>query len=445
MGAASLAGLAFASNGEGASAADPRPNVLFMLTDDQPPHTVRKMRRTMARFSGGLDLTDTGYCAVPMCGPDRASLLTGLYPHNHGCLNNTNPNTYDAYREKAHEENDLISRMAGAGYSVGFFGKFINGFGTNAVPNAWVHPAADMWHVVAGSQNTYPFPANKQGRIIQGIERNHTEYFGAQAERFMEKLAAGPPWFCYLNWIDTHNPYQPTGAFDSSHDGEAYVSLGTEEEDLSDKTYLPADPRPDSFFQDSYEGILEELETVDVWVERLFAMLKRTGQLRNTIVIFSSDNGFMLGEHGGYSHKSHPYEESARVPFLVRGPGVPTRGLPDQPLVSNLDITATILAAADAPLSDLDGRPLQELAGGGWRKRVLVEHPVRGWSMVRDGDLVYMDRARSEEMYDLADDPYQVSGLQNDPARAEQMADLSRKLAGLSGATGEGLRAAETA
>jgi arylsulfatase A-like enzyme len=105
------------------------------------------------------------------------------------------------------------------------------------------------------------------------------------------------------------------------------------------------------------------------------------------------------------------------VPFLVRGPEIPTEGLPDPPLVSNLDITATILAVAGAPRSDLDGSPLQKLAGGGWRKRMLVEHPARGWAMVRESNLVYMDWATGAEMYDLAVDPYQLGNRLHEMSR----------------------------
>lgn len=418
-------------------------NVLLILADDQPPHSVRRMERTMARFADGLDLTDTGYCAVPMCGPARVGLLTGLYPHNHEALNNTNPTTYNVYRERAYERDDLLTRMTRAGYDVGFFGKFINGYGDAEDPmdGRFVHPGVGRWQALMGGQNSYPYDVNQDGSTIPGLRQNHTAYFGGSAQKFMENHAAtGKPWFCSLNWIDPHSPYQPPAAYREAHDSERYSSPGTEETDFSDKSPAgrPGKVPLDEYFQSTHEGIEEELELIDAWVGRLFGMLVRTGQLKNTIVIYSSDNGFMLGEHGGFSHKSHPYEESARAPYLVRGPGIPAT-LPSPPLVSHLDITATILAAADAPRDDVDGRPLQELGGSGlsWRDRLLVEHPVRNWSMVREKNWVYMDlREENVELYDLANDPYQLDSLHRNPEQVGRLEDLAAKLAVLSQARG---------
>lgn len=399
----------------------------------------------MAAFADGLDLTDTGYCAVPMCGPARVSLLTGLYPHNHGALDNTNPTTYNVYREKAYQRDDLLMRMTRAGYDVGSFGKFINGYGDAEDPTdgRFVHPGALRWQALMGGQNNYPYDVNQDGRTIPDLRQNHTAYFGGFAQKFMENRAAsGKPWFCYLNWIDPHSPYQTPAAYQDTHDGELYSSPGTQETDLSDKSAAgrPGRVPSDEYFQSTYEGIEEELELIDAWVGRLFGMLARTGQLENTIVIYSSDNGFMLGEHGGFSHKSHPYEESARAPYLVRGPGLPAKlSLEESPLVSHLDITATVLAAADAPRDDVDGRPLQELGVPelSWRERLLVEHPVRNWSMIREGNWVYMDlRQENVELYDLANDPYQLESLHRNPEQAGRLEDLAAKLAVLRQARG---------
>lgn len=192
---------------------------------------------------------------------------------------------------------------------------------------------------------------------------------------------------------------------------------------------------------------MEELEGVDSRVDRLFAMLERTGQLEDTLVIFSSDNGFMMGQHGGMTSKSVPYEESARVPFLVRGPGIPS-GTPSERLVSHLDITATILAAAQAKTGGLDGRDLRGISGQDWRRRLLAEHPDGGWAMVRErfarSDAAYLDFGPDgAELYDLANDPYQTKSLHRDPDRAGQMAYLNARLKTLKTATGGALRSAE--
>lgn len=309
-----------------------------------------------------------------------------------------------------------------------------------------MHPGADRWHALVGSQYSPTYGVNKDGRIIGGITQNHTPYFGGFAETFVENRAGQEAaWFCYLNWTDPHGPHTPLKAFEHAHDGERYSSPGTRETDFSDKgAYWGREEKHGpSYHHERYEGALEELEGVDYWVDRLFAALERTGQLESTIVVFTSDNGFHAGEHGGMTGKSAPYEESARVPFLIRGPGVPATAGPS--LVSHLDLTATILTVANAQTDGTDGRDLRGL-GGPWRERLLVEHPGGGWAMVREGDAVYMDFGGGDaELYDLSADPYQLESLHRDPERAGQIADLRAKLRALKGATGDALRTAEAA
>jgi N-acetylglucosamine-6-sulfatase len=428
----------------GAAERDARPNVLFVLTDDQPPHTARHMPRTLEAFSGGLDLTERAYTAVPLCGPARVSLLTGRYPHNHGAL--SNPTAYGVYRERAYPEDDLLSRMGRAGYRLGFFGKVINGYG-DAGNDGWVHPAVDRaagdkWVALASGQRP-GYEVNVNG-AIRAETQNQTAFFAGRCERWVESTPG--PFFAYLNLTDPHLPHTAPEGW-KIPGAQEYASPGTEEdtpEELADKSaWTQSLPRKEAAFQDArYEGAREELVGVDIWVKRLFAALQRAGVLENTIVIFSSDNGYMFGEHGGMTAKGWPFEENARVPFLVRGPGVAP--LPEGALVSHLDIPATILAAAGADTGGLDGRDLR--SPGAWRERVLCEHPYRGWSLVREGDLVYADLPGGErEMYDLAADPYQLDNLLYEPKpQAEAKAsELSARLDALRGCAGESCRAAE--
>jgi N-acetylglucosamine-6-sulfatase len=429
-----------------AASGEPRPNVLFIFTDDQPPHTIYQMSRTLARFAGGLNLTETGYVPVPLCGPARASFFTGVYPHTHRVLLNEHSLAYDVYRQRGYPTVDIFPRMRAAGYRLGFFGKFINGYGEVEGGNRWVHPAFRSgrvrWAALADKQGHIPYMVNTNGNLHDEVQ-NHTPYFGKEAEAFILNSAPVAPWFCYLPWTDPHVPYTPR--FPHTHDGARYTSPGVREEDITDKTYPQTSRRAGpAYQQEHYEGILEELVAVDRWVERLFLALEHSGQLDNTIVIFSSDNGYMLGEHGGMTRKGHPYEESARIPFLIRGPGISASTAPESPLVSHLDITATILAAARADMSGIDGRDLRDLgsSSGAWRKRLLVEHPGKGWRMVRDGRWIYMDlMGETVEMYDLALDPYQLENRAGEGLIIEQ--ELAARLASLRSATGDALRAAE--
>lgn len=428
-----------------------RPNVLFVLTDDQAPHTVYEMPKTLDLFSGGVDLTKTAYVTIPVCGPARASLLTGRYAHNHGITENET--TYARYTARGYAQNDLLSRLGAAGYGVGVFGKFLNGFEDG---NDWQHPACTReaggrWVVFAGRNHKVPYTLNVNGRIREE-NRNQNLLLGDYAENWIrQKAASEEPFFCYLPVGDPHAPFRPTRGHAHDLDGAVYSSPATEEdtpEELADKSRWARERATagPAHQQEFYEGQLEELRDVDDLVERMANALSELGVLENTLIVFATDNGYALGEHGGTVSKGAPYQETAGTPFLVRGPGVPN-GLPGDPLVCHLDITATVLDAAGADMGGLDGRSLLGLfAGDAWRERLLVETPPAGWYMLRDGPYAYMELPAGErEMYDLDADPYQLENLLRDPTpEAQATADqLSIRLDKLRNCTGDSCKSAE--
>ena len=186
-------------------------------------------------------------------------------------------------------------------------------------------------------------------------------------------------------------------------------------------------------------------------MERLFAVLGKTGQLENTVVLYSSDNGFLTGEHGGLTKKAMPYTEAAGTPLLVRGPGFgPHPG--GSPLVSHVDLTATVCAVAGADTAGLEGRDLRGLwRGEPWRERLLVEMVSQDgerWAMVREGPHAYVDfkgEVRDKELYDLSADPYQLESLHASPEHAALTAYLDAKLDAMRSATGSAIGTAENA
>lgn len=421
------------------------PNILFILTDDQPPHTVAAMEKTLARFVGGANLTAGGYVAVPLCGPARVCLLTGRYQHSHGITGN-DP-AFDAYRAAGHPHTDLLSRVkaASAGYRMGFFGKFINGYEHRP---RFVHPAfskTDRWVGLADGQGKRPYTVNNNGNLRQSKE-GHTPFFGGWAEGFIRSAAReSRPWFATLWWTDPHAPY-------TAQDIQGtYTSPGTKEKDFSDKSdYVLEQLRyGPSYHRQVYQGRGGEIERLDRWMETLFVALEETGQLESTVVIFSTDNGFMTGEHGGLTKKSLPYGESARVPFLVRGPGFGPLPEGSVPLVSHVDITRTICAVAGAETAELEGRDLRDLYTSlSWRKRLLVEMigSEKGtlWTMLREDKWAYVDfrgEVRDKELYDLEADPYELENLAGTMPELE--AELSARLQDLRRCAGGSCRTAE--
>jgi N-acetylglucosamine-6-sulfatase len=400
-----------------------RPNILFVLTDDMPFHELYGMERTRAALAeGGLDYTPGAYCAQPMCGPARVSLLTGLWPHNHGVT--LNARTYTRYRTRNYAQNDVLARLKRAGHRLGFFGKFLNDMGSPHDPVRWVHPSfgrSDRWSVLSGGHGDPPSWVNNDGRLSE-IRQNHTPYFGARAEGFILNSVGQQPWSCFLHLTDPHEPYTLTGAMRHTHDGERYVSPGTEETDLSDKSkYIRSFKRKagPATHQYHYEGQSEELELVDLWIGRIFDALVATGQATNTVVVFTSDNGWMHGEHGGLLGKTLPYEESSRLPFYARFPAGLAPRAPGS-LVSHLDIPATFVHLAEGEEDPaFDGRSL--ISTSPRRESLLIENPYWGWYMLRedgaDGRLAYIEFPRGErELYDLDTDPYENESKGNAPA-----------------------------
>ena len=432
-----------------------RTNVLLVLVDDIPPAALPAMRSCAERLLalGGTDLTPKGYGDIAVCGPARVGLFTGRYAHNHGATNNDV--SYALYRKRGYAASDLFARAKAAGYRTGMFGKYLNGYGVDD-PGKWVHQAVDRWVALVGEQgDRSPYPVNIDGSLREKSQ-NHTPFFGGHAENFIRN-SARTPWLCYLALTDPHAPHTPVAADEHDYNGAAYSSPGVEETDLSDKSgwarniddgpsggsgSTPAD------WQKNWEGTLEEVEGIERWFNRLLSALEETGQMQNTAIFFTSDNGYMHGEHGGLFKKQLPYEESLRVPFLVRLPGA---RVPDGTLVLRLDLTATILEYAEGPSFDdsaVDGRSLLAAAREeAWRSRLLAELPDVGWTFLREGDTAYIRLpTEEEEMYDLSVDPYELDNLLHDPtpeARAKA-AELSGRLETLKAATGEELRAAET-
>jgi len=224
------------------------------------------------------------------------------------------------------------------------------------------------------------------------------------------------------------------------------------EADVSDKPlYIRQTPRygPEALSQvrREYQARIRSLESVDDLMGTLVGRLAATGQLDNTYVVYASDNGYMLGRHRIKS-KGVPYEESIKVPFYVRGPGV-SAGAREE-IVGNTDWAPTIADWAGAPLEDADGRSFAPLLSGetptdGWRDALLVEffhaHP---FSALRTADRTYVEYDSGEkELYDLPADPYQLNSRHADPAYAEEKAALAARLEALKGCAEDSCRAAE--
>ncbi len=274
------------------------------------------------------------------------------------------------------------------------------------------------------------------------------------------------PWFaCFWPHVP-HGPYHPLDGHAGAHEGDTPPTpYGEPGGDLSDKAPLarrlarPSDGAEGETRQD-YRGKLREIEEVDDAVDRLITALEETGQLGRTWVFFLTDNGYQHGEHF-LDKKLWPYEESARTPFVVRGPGVPgaLAGTTNKHLVSQVDLLPTICEIAGADASGVDGRsilPVLRDPGAPFREFLLVEAEDRGWHSVR---MRRRDRAGAdhvdllfvrwwdgfEEIYDYQGDPHLYEGRVGTPREQRYAGMLRERLLAMRTAAGDRYRALETA
>lgn len=411
-------------------------NVLWIITDDQMRSTLRSMDRTWERLVRKGVRFRRGYAAMPWCGPARASMLTSRYPHDHGCHTNM---THPPFVAQGHDRDTVATRVRDAGYETGYFGKYMNGLASDPV---YVAPGWGRWVATVGKRGQ----VNVDGTLRQ-LE-GQAAGDGAAADRlrrFVERQRDSA-WFAVWSPSIPHDPYRPNERHRHDFDGVEWDPPAFNEADMSDKpTWLRDLPGQDrDRMRAAYEGKLEELQDLDDQVGRLLTVLWRTGQLDRTWIFFVSDNGYLLGEHR-LVRKEQPYEESAGIPFVVRGPGVEP-GTADA-LVSQVDLMPTTLdiVGLDPDAGrELSGRsmlrPLRTGDWSRWRRRLLVENTNLGWSMLREGSTAYIEHheAGEWELYDLATDPHQLTSR-----RDADVTDLAARLAPFRQARGRRLRALE--
>ena len=417
---------------------DPRPNVLLIVTDDQRIDTLDVMPTTRRWFGRGGTTFTNAYATTPLCCPSRASIFTGMYAHNHGVLKNKDSHdlrTRSTMQFYFREETD---------YATALVGKYLNSWSVEEDP-----PHFDKWASYSGRYYGKPFNVN--GRTTKTDDYS-TYFMARKAQRFLRSFEKVDerPWFLYIAPVAPHDPFtvppNHRGADVPEWDGTPAI----DERDLSDKPGFPARP----FDLDDTEVLrrrqLRTLMAVDDLVRKVKKTLRRLGETRDTLAIFTSDQGLMWGEHG-YFAKRLPYTKSIAVPLLVRWPGYFDAGTTDDGLVANVDIAPTIMEAAGL-IPDrrypVDGRSLlQEERRGeifleqldNWR----VNLP--DWRSLRTHDFHYVEyydpdgAIMAREYYDLTSDPWQLRNLlgDRDPGNDPDTSELSERLASYAQCAGE--------
>ncbi|HQZ18878.1 MAG TPA: sulfatase, partial [Vicinamibacteria bacterium] len=372
-----------------------KPNIILVLLDDGEEAMTSNMPRIRASFiDKGLRFTNA-FANTPLCGPSRSNILAGQFSHNTGVIANAGEGAgYPTWAANGYDTNNIGPWLKAAGYKTGIFGKYQNDYPTSQA-ETFVPPGWDDWRVVMSDRVAYNdyYTLNENGTLT--IYKSETggyqaDILSARLQSFIKAAETNDsqPFFALLSLGAPHTPTAPAARHLSAYPGAtAPRNASFNEPDISDKPRWFQDQAPlmDSAtiaeIDTDYRGSLQALLSVEDATEALFQTLDQLGESSNTYVFFTSDNGLHRGEHRLRGGKNTPFEESIRMPFYVRGPGVPAGRTIDH-LAGLVDLVPTFLSLAGATIpASVDGMSLTPLlsstpqALASWRPEMLIEHP----------------------------------------------------------------------
>lgn len=412
------------------------PDVVLILSDGQRADTLDLMPQVQGDLvAHGVTFTK-GFASNPLCCPARASILTGTYSHTNGVWGNQGEfGGVEAFDDST----TIATALHDSGYDTAYFGKYLNGY---AGTDMFTPPGWDRWLAFAGGRpGYYDYTlVDEAGALTQygtGSADYSTDVLANQAEAFIR--SADGPIFLHLSLFAPHTP--AIAAPDDLHDHDGFTPAWDEsfnETDVGDKPpYIQAlrtfSPARIERTRAKAEKQVESLGAVDRGVGRIVQALDDTGRLENTIIIYLSDNGFAWGEHRWVT-KEVPYEESIRVPLVVRYDPMTSGTTDNNNLVVNVDLAPTIAELTGTTMPGADGASLVPLLTGQpveWRTHFPIEHWAVGpdkaptYCGVRNQRRVYVRYADGfEELYNLTIDPMQLHNRAGAPASATTLALL---------------------
>jgi arylsulfatase A-like enzyme len=461
-----------------------RPNIIFIMTDDHAAHAIgaygSRINKTpnLDRLAREGALLTNVFATNAICTPSRAAILTGQYSHLNGV---TMFNRFDSSRMT------VARLLQQGGYHTGMIGKWH--LGSDPV-------GFDEWEILPG-QGAYRDPV----LYTATGEKTYTGQYATDiitdlALEFIKKRPAGKPFFLMMHHKAPHRPWQPSEKYaahfaklwipepetfwdsyatrsDALRENRQRVSADLTNGDLKltppqdltgealTKWYaikpesvtilrdgrsvtLTGEPLVRWKYQRYMQDYLGTLQSVDDSVGRLLAELDKSGLARNTMVVYTSDQGFFLGDHGLYD-KRFMYEESIRMPFLVRWPGRIAPGTKSDAIGLNIDFAPTFLDVAGLPQSpDMQGRSLLPMLRGrtptDWRTSMYYryyhdpgDHNTRAHYglRTRTHKLIYFWKKDQWELFDLVNDPHELHNLYGEPGQESLTLTLKNELARL--------------
>jgi N-acetylglucosamine-6-sulfatase len=472
------------SDSNGSEAKPPaRPNVVVILTDDLDkslmpymPHVNQLIRDQGAEFTNF-------YVEQSSCCPSRASILSGLYAHNHGVIGNTWPQGgYDRWKQTK-QDDDLPVWLDRSGYRNAMLGKYFNEYpyhpGSHLsdakkealrtfVPPGWASWAAPV-QGNAYAQDHYKL--NVDGQVDKAFHDDYLDsWLGERALGLVDgddgfDFAKGGQFIYYASY-SPHTPYASPHSLDGTFADAQYPRTPDfDEADISDKFGLTRNRAPltasdVATIDETFRKRIRSVQTLDATVAKLVQALADQDALDNTYIIFTSDNGYHMGNHRREIGKYTQFQNDVSVPFYVRGPGIAPGSTYDD-VAGNIDIAPTIAEIAGATTADVDGVSLLSRLHGGpplERKYYLLGRALTPTNTTTDNGLeeapeTYVEDSRSselndftgvtngryklirythlphEELYDLKNDPYELNNLlSHDQASYDAMTPAARNV-----------------
>jgi arylsulfatase A-like enzyme len=433
--------------------ADARPNILFIMADDHAAHalgaygsTINKTPNIDCIAFGGMRFTNC-FVTNSICTPSRAAILTGKYSHINGV-----PvfNRFDG------SQPTLAKYLQAAGYHTGMIGKWHLG----SDPTGF-----DYWNILPG-QGAYHDPVF----IEMGERKKHTGYctdlITDFSLNFIKNRPKDKPFFLMCHHKAPHRPWQPDEKHRKLFENVQIPEPATFNDDYATRSdaareatmRIDRDLQPSDYKLKPPEGLSDKelkrwkyqrymrdylacVASVDDNVGRLLDELDRTGLAQKTIVVYTSDQGFFLGDHNWFD-KRFMYEESLRMPFLVRWPATVKPGSVNDGMILNVDFAPTLLEAAGVKVpDDIQGRSFIPLLKGerpkDWRTSMYYryyhypqDHKVQPHYGVRTDTLklIYFNKIDQWELFDLAKDPHELKNVFSDPAYADTVKSLKAEM-----------------
>lgn len=468
--------LALAAAPPAMAQADDRPNFVVVLVDDMRwddfgagGHPfVRTPNIDRVAAEGAMFLN--AFTTTPLCSPARASILTGLYAHTNGIIDNTN--------RRGHDLNTFPRQLDNSGYDTAFVGKWH--MGTDGTPR----PGFDTWVSLIG-QGTNTDPEVYVGAERMTFEGHVTDVLTDHAVSFLQ-TERDEPFVLFFSQKAVH-PDPALGLVEGGFIA-ADRHLGIyDDEPIMRPPSAGVSPLDKPALMRRVEGLpplgldtsttdatirdrLEMVTGVDESVGRLLEVLERTGELDNTFIVVTSDHGYFYGEHGLNAQRRLAYEASVRIPMVIRFPSLIERGTRPEQMVLSIDLASTILdLAGQEPEDPMQGATLLPILRGehpdGWRTSLLIEHHSDPDNYLRDAPgpgrasefsrvlsmgykavrterykyIRYTDLAGVDELYDLESDPHEMDNIIDVPEAAQLLDDMQTELARLLERTDQGL------